>query len=173
MMIFKIIKDILNDLCDYLNVYGIWGLIVGLIFLIIGSYIRDNRKNPIILVGFFLSGIYIYMLFVITLFSRSANYNSCINLIPFSTFKNTGYPQKIITENIFLLFPMPILLNFLNPQIKKMKIMGVCLCLCITIEMLQQVFSLGHFEIDDIILNMLGSGISTILYFIMSSLYNK
>ncbi len=88
-----------------------------------------------------------------------------INLIPFKTIYNfisgkSGLKSAVynIVGNFIMLIPLSILLFLKNPKYKKIKWQFIVLfgvtCL---IEVFQLVFLAGSFDIDDIILNLLGA----------------
>lgn len=85
-----------------------------------------------------------------------------INLIPFRTMspylKNITEPYafKNIAANIVIFIP----LGFFISQIKSknaFKTLIICLCVILTIECIQLIFKIGFFDVDDIILNFIGS----------------
>lgn len=85
-----------------------------------------------------------------------------INLIPFRTMspylKNIteNFAFKNIAANIVIFIP----LGFFISQIKSknvFKTLIICLCVILTIECIQLIFKIGFFDIDDIILNFIGS----------------
>lgn len=85
-----------------------------------------------------------------------------INLIPFRTMspylKNITetYAFKNIVANIVIFIP----LGFFISQIKSknvFKTLIICLCVILTIECIQLFFKIGFFDVDDIILNFIGS----------------
>lgn len=85
-----------------------------------------------------------------------------INLIPFRSMSpylrdiTEPYAFKNIAANIVIFIP----LGFFISQIKSknvFKTLIICLCVILTIECIQLIFKIGFFDIDDIILNFIGS----------------
>lgn len=86
-----------------------------------------------------------------------------INLIPFQYatgdyLRNIGswYGFSNLVGNILVLAPLGFLLKQLYPERRFLKTMLACLIVVVEKETLQFVAAVGYFDVDDILLNMLG-----------------
>ncbi|MDY5101737.1 MAG: VanZ family protein [Agathobacter sp.] len=92
-----------------------------------------------------------------------ADHNSDYNLIPFKTIKSyiknicEKYAFMNIFGNIIPFIPLGYLGASIFPKNSFFKNTIICLMLITLIEVCQLVFSIGFFDIDDIILNLGGS----------------
>lgn len=91
--------------------------------------------------------------------------NRGYNLIPFISIKqmlNTPLGLKVglynIIGNFLMLIPLAILLPLIFDRYKKTKYyIKIIISFCLTIEILQHITKTGNFDIDDLILNIVGS----------------
>lgn len=102
---------------------------------------------------------------------RGLDSGSGINLVPFKTISaysstlHNGIPFVNLLGNIIPFIPMGFLIPMAFPtQRNIINTMISCLLLIICIEILQLIFYLGSFDIDDILLNLLSSFIGFILF---------
>lgn len=85
-----------------------------------------------------------------------------INLIPFRTMspylKNITEPYafKNIIANILVFIPLGFFISNKNPK-NVFKALIICLGVILSIELIQLFFKIGFFDVDDIILNFIGS----------------
>lgn len=85
-----------------------------------------------------------------------------INLIPFRTMspylKNITetYAFKNIIANILVFIPLGFFISSKNPK-NVFKALIICLGVILSIELIQLFFKIGFFDVDDIILNFIGS----------------
>lgn len=144
-------------------------IIISSIFIIIGNYIFGNnyidkiedkmklKKISNIIIFIY----YSILLFNMTFFARFNSFNS-YNLVPFKSIIgiiNNGSLYEIIINilgNMFVFMPIEYFLIELF-KVDKLKInLIISFTLLIIIETLQYIFKLGVFDIDDIILCLLG-----------------
>lgn len=95
-----------------------------------------------------------------------------INLIPFKSIspylKNITEPYafKNIIANILVFIPLGFFVSNKNSK-NVFKTLAICLSVILSIELIQLLFKIGFFDVDDIILNFIGSligmGINKIL----------
>lgn len=94
-----------------------------------------------------------------------------INLIPFKSITTLlksqyglGFALYNITGNFLMLVPLSILLPLINDKYQSgKKLMVLLLTIILGIELIQVLFNVGSFDIDDIILNFLGG----MLFFVL------
>ena len=91
-----------------------------------------------------------------------------INLIPFRSIspylRNIAEPYafKNIIANILAFMPLGFFIS--NKYFKNVfKAMIICLCVILSIELIQLFFKIGFFDVDDIILNFIGSLIGLLI----------
>lgn len=85
-----------------------------------------------------------------------------INLIPFRTMSpylrdiTEPYAFKNIAANIVAFIPLGFFISNKNPK-NVFKALIICLGVILSIELIQLFFKIGFFDVDDIILNFIGS----------------
>lgn len=85
-----------------------------------------------------------------------------INLIPFRTMSpyleniTETYAFKNIIANILAFIPLGFFISNKNPK-NVFKALIICLGVILSIELIQLFFKIGFFDVDDIILNFIGS----------------
>lgn len=95
-----------------------------------------------------------------------------INLIPFRTMspylKNITEPYafKNIIANILVFIPLGFFISNKNPK-NVFKALIICLGVILSIELIQLFFKIGFFDVDDIILNFIGSLIGLLISILM------
>lgn len=153
--------------------------ILGLTFFIlvyIGYLLTTKRKiafiKPWKMIIIFIFYLYIFMIISITLLSREPGSRIRVSLMPFSTFTNDIYGNAFVVENIILFIPMGFILPLLS---KSFQTLRMCItaggALSIMIEIVQFLTQRGYFQTDDIIMNIIGTGIGFgILKFIIKSI---
>ncbi|MGM7682378.1 VanZ family protein [Cytobacillus sp. Hm23] len=126
-------------------------------------------KDKKLIFGWLLFGIYFLMLIYVMFFgfSRSTYKEASYNLIPFKTIGNyvnsIGYYNASVIMinligNVIVFIPFGLFLSLLIPKLRKSSLLiFVFIWLIGSLELLQFVFSLGSFDIDDILLNTVGA----------------
>lgn len=103
------------------------------------------------------------------------------NLIPFSSISETlsliitktqglSYLFDYFLLDIILFMPLGFFLAYLYPNMKTKKFFLICFLISLLKELLQLLLNAGMFDVDDIILNVLGA---TIIYFVYKKLCHK
>ena len=94
-----------------------------------------------------------------------------LNLTPFTTIKlylrhiEKPYAYTNIVANLLFFVPVGFLIPIAFPKHKKfLKTMIICLIIVASIEIFQYITCLGFCDIDDVILNMVGSMTGFIVY---------
>lgn len=116
--------------------------------------------------------------FFVTLFTRNAQQTQQIVLIPFAVLEQARiypdvYNQMIL--NVVLFLPLGLSLPFcFTERIKHPVLMTICLglVLSITVEVLQYILQCGYSELDDVILNTIGTACGTVSYFLTRFVVN-
>lgn len=116
---------------------------------------------------------YLFLIYILFFHSLRIITYSNINLIPFTTIIRYCKYYNIFTfkfwflnifGNIILFIPFGILTPLIiNKPINIIKLFVLTLLICFSVEFCQNFFMVGQFDIDDIILNILGSLIGFLL----------
>lgn len=91
-----------------------------------------------------------------------------INLIPFRSISpylrniTEPYAFKNIIANILVFIPLGFFVSNKNPK-NVFKTLVICISVILSIECIQLLFKIGFFDVDDIILNFIGSLIGLII----------
>lgn len=101
-----------------------------------------------------------------------------VNLVPFRTIDiytsdiNSGIPFINILGNIIPFIPMGFIIPLAFSSLRSfMKTMITCLMLICSIEILQLIFYVGSFDVDDIILNQISCIIGFILFKVCKNIF--
>ncbi len=142
-------------------------------------------KNKRKILAYTIFVLYIFVLIYITLFSRGRVANNVgiweyakmsVNLVPMKTIKlyikwiaagkdNVFIPLVNLFVNLIFMIPMSICLPFIYGKFKKfMPSMVFSLTFLMLIEVMQLLTERGSFDVDDLILNMLGAVIGYLIY---------
>ncbi len=168
----RTIERILHDISGtvkYLNV----GIAIAIIYVAIYiSYVficaiigRDRRYRKGHAVSVFLLLIYVTTLMSLVFMSREVGQFEGINLKLFSTWGRTYVTRALFIENIIMFIPMGMLLPSAFKRFRKFyKCVFVCFCLTVFIELVQLIFSIGYFELDDIMTNTVGGIIGWLIW---------
>lgn len=95
-----------------------------------------------------------------------------INLIPFRAMSpylrdiTEPYAFKNIAANIVIFIPLGFFISNKNPK-NVFKALIICLGVILSIELIQLFFKIGFFDVDDIILNFIGSLIGLLISILM------
>ena len=114
-----------------------------------------------------------------TLVRHSLNDGIGVHLIPFSSFSMVEEIRSIYRSmqlNIILFMPFGMSLPFILPEKLRFKpLITVCIALIIsvTIEVCQYIFNIGMSEVDDVIMNTLGTALGTVSYLLVSLILKK
>lgn len=95
-----------------------------------------------------------------------SDHTMLINLVPFQTIKyDIVHAPYNLLANIVLFIPMGGLIPIIFKCFKSLfKTLSICITIIFFIEIMQRVTLLGSFDVDDILLNVLGSLIGYILF---------
>lgn len=143
--------------------------------------VRSNRGQVILGIGFL---IYVLLVIKYTLLQyrsprMSVNFSDylgySVNLVPFKNIEsyiirpltgsmNMDIAIKNLAGNFLLFAPLPVFLERLTKRkYSFMKIMPLTFSAIISIELIQLVFMIGNFDVDDLILNLAGAWITLVI----------
>ena len=125
-----------------------------------------------------LAGYYVVMLFNLTFLERTQEVTAC-NLIPFRTIGSVltggdGYAILInICGNFLIFMPFEFFLIELFGVKSAKKNLLICIAITVGIESLQYIFKVGMFDVDDMILSVVGMMVFYFLYRKVRNLYDN
>lgn len=120
-----------------------------------------------------LFGIYVILLFYLTLFSPTFLSQRSINLVPFKTilpFLKIGGRAMVINiiGNILAFVPIGLLFPLLEGKVSSIKnIISASFILSFIVELLQFLFALRVADVDDLILNVAGGVLGYFIYILI------
>lgn len=177
-------NNIINDILETL-IYLPIGITVILICILTGFAITLALSRFTIkitkaqllrnLAASFLIG-YIVIILFITIFSRSPGTRTGVDLIPLATIGNGAKGDAYVIENILLFVPFGFLLPISFKKIKKLwQAAGIGLIFSIAIEIIQYNTKRGHAQTDDVLMNVIGTGIGFLAcsYWLWHDIFNK
>lgn len=124
---------------------------------LLSEKVKDKRKFFLLV----LLGMYLLIVFSATVFFRSAVQNGKIVAIPMWIYMevmkgNPSVTSMDIVYNLFLLFPMGMLLAGIFPSIKVGHVLLLGLLISLGIETLQYLLCRGVSQLDDLVHNSIG-----------------
>lgn len=134
-----------------------------IVIYIFAYYICKLKKHTLdkfecALQAFLLS--YIFLVFSSTVLSRQSFNEYRYELMPFASlyawYKGHTYAPIADIYNVIMFYPIGLLLAVLMPQ-KMQRLLRIGVGMSLLIEFLQLILQRGMFEVDDIILNTLGT----------------
>lgn len=175
-----IIRDITGYLSQYMDsaliiatVLATAKFVASLVALLIGkkrAYWSRWIKTLISLPVDFAAVFYVFMVVVITFFSRLEGSTDIVNLELFSTFRPDMLSKKFIVENIVMFIPLGIFLRWYG---LKRVWLGVAFIMASStlIELMQYLTGRGHAEVDDILTNTIGGIMGFIVMKLIFGIY--
>ncbi len=154
-------KYVLRDLTSMLRFLP-YGLVVGIIAVIILCVMNKRRvkkqKKPLAVAAIVSYFMYVAIMLIITFLSRENGSSNGIDLELFSTWGINDRNNAYVIENILLFIPY----GFVSVWVfASMRSLFTCTLLGLVsslgIEYLQMMTERGHFQIDDIITNTIGT----------------
>jgi glycopeptide antibiotics resistance protein len=157
-----------------------FGVCIMFLVMILGVY---KKKQETLLQGSIQSSFLVYVFMVLTLtgyfilFREIAAHGwwhrvlhrvqtkERINLHPFLMFRQFRLASTQVIGNLVMLLPLGIYIPLLFPGLSGFfRVFIICLCVSISIELMQLITSVRSTDIDDVILNTFGAVIGYVLY---------
>lgn len=169
----EIVLHVIKDIFNYLEVYAGSATTVALIVLCFrvvynliirkATTVENNerlwRRTLLTLIRDFVAAFYLYMVIAITFFSRLEGSTDIVNLKLFSTFSTSMQDKVFIVENVLMFIPLGIFVWWYGCRRYRYACLFFLLS-CVIIEIVQYTTGRGKLEIDDILTNTVGAGIS-------------
>lgn len=150
-------------------------------YLIYSSDLKESVKKIILNIIWWYGAIFYSAILGFIFFGgarRDYDYSGLIpNYIPFSSivrsvrvFQEWGDLKNLIgiLGNSVLVAPLSFLLSFKARPTKKIYVLGSLLIVLVCVEIVQQVLHVGVFDIDDVILNLIGAGLGILAQIIIT-----
>lgn len=135
---------------------------------------RNSRYNPLYIRMIGLGALTVSVLYI-TLFSRTPGLVRTVKIVPFwslvQCFSEDYSKSILIILNVLLFLPIGFILASLISHVFLSGLL--CLALSVTIEGLQFFTYLGCFDIDDIIMNLIGGLLGILLYLLLHKKIEK
>lgn len=175
---------VMRDVMQTINLYLPYAVLTG-ISVMIGFYLLQkivgkakyrlsSKNNRIRFFLFYLFYVYCYLVIAITYLSRELGSRKGVSLKIFGTYSASPQSQAYMVENVLMFIPFGILLPLLW---KPFRLTTWCLCAgllgSLTIEISQYLSQRGYFQVDDIILNVLGTMIGYVLISCLKAVRGK
>lgn len=161
-----IIKDIGKEL-EYLPYAILLGLLV---YFAIKIILRKGNK-PHYYFSIVILLVYLFVLVNITLFEREPGSRTAISLNLFETLGDSR-SNAYVVENVLLFIPFGFLLAIL---FRSMRNFVLCLAVgaisSLIIETIQLVAQRGYFQVDDILMNSIGTVIGCVCFWITAGIH--
>jgi len=148
------------------------------LIILVGWALFSASSNLIIRrIGFVLLIVVTLAILYITIFSRS-RINASVHPVPFSTFQRAKVYSGLyiyMVLNMIMFMPVGFTLPFVlygKPVKRILWTIFLGFLLSIFIEAIQEIFSIGYADIDDVIVNTLGTAIGSFSY-LLSLMFTK
>lgn len=157
-----IIKDVGKEL-EYLPYAILFGLLAYIaVKIIIPKRNKDNHYFMKVMLS-----IYLFALIHITLFEREPGSRTAVSLILFETFGDSR-ANAYVMENVLLFMPFGFFPAFLFRPMRKLFVSIVAGVFCsLIIETIQLITQRGYFQLDDILMNGIGSAAGCICFWLI------
>lgn len=176
MVLLNALYDIVQAYSEYRTqalLFGMAATIIYAMFAVIGALYRlivkkQHEKFSHVLarvILFAILGFYMSYVIYLTLSGREAGSRDGINLDLFSTLIGPHGVTVVGLENILLFVPFGILIPLIWRRFRRWhKVALLGFCLSFVIENIQLFTKRGYFELDDILLNTVGTIVGYIIY---------
>lgn len=176
-MLYKImIQDLVEPLL-YLPKGLIYGAILIVVLILINGLWYQFRSclfiSPIKIICLGLFAAYMYTLLQQTYFSRPPGSRNTVSLILGETWQGSVRSEAYVIENILMMIPFGVLLPIiLKPAENVLCCISLGFFFSISLEYAQFLSQRGHMQIDDVVMNVIGTVIGY-LFFISVKLFQR
>lgn len=158
----------------YSNIFVAARIILALALFIFIKFIINKKVNSKYIDLLFC--LYFILILMLTLFKNDNGWTGNINLNPLEVFKDIKSSSNgliLLVGNICMYIPIGIYIEYRFFNKKSTLKIGLFLIYIFLIELIQNIFKKGVFDIDDIILNLIGFLIGVFLVKEIKKLKNK
>lgn len=168
-ILYKIIAQDMIEPLTYLPIGLICGVILITVFILINGLWYQFRKclllSPAKVICLGLFAAYMYMLLQQTYFSRVPGSRNTVSLILGETWQGSIQSKAYVIENVLMMIPFGVLLPYIfKPAENIFCCIPLGLFFSVNIEYAQFLSKRGHMEVDDVVMNVLGTAIGYLFF---------
>lgn len=174
MSCYKFLDNVIFSISMSSNIFVATRIILALAFFIFIKFIINKKVNSKYIDLLFC--LYFILILMLTLFKNDNGWTGNINLNPLEVFKDIKSSSNgliLLVGNICMYIPIGIYIEYRFFNKKSTLKIGLFLIYIFLIELIQHIFKKGVFDIDDIILNLIGFLIGVFLVKGIKKLKNK
>ena len=168
------LDNVILSISMYSNIFVAARIILALALFIFIKFIINKKVNSKYIDLLFC--LYFILILMLTLFKNDNGWTGNINLNPLEVFKDIKSSSNgliLLVGNICMYIPIGIYIEYRFFNKKSTLKIGLFLIYIFLIELIQNIFKKGVFDIDDIILNLIGFLIGVFLVKEIKKLKNK
>lgn len=173
----NMIEEVLGDIITAFLHYGPMAAITG-VLVILGIVLLSGAKDAKEIeltwenirkyILFYIFYVYCFIMISITILSRAPGSRKTVDMQLFSTFSANVSDNIFPLENVLLFIPLGLLLPLLWEGLNHLTyVLLIGLLFSIMIEAIQFITQRGFFQTDDILLNLIGTGIGALIYYVL------
>lgn len=174
MSCYKFLDNVILSISMSSNIFVATRIILALALFIFIKFIINKKVNSKYIDLLFC--LYFILILMLTLFKNDNGWTGNINLNPLEVFKDIKSSSNgliLLVGNICMYIPIGIYIEYRFFNKKSTLKIGLFLIYIFLIELIQHIFKKGVFDIDDIILNLIGFLIGVFLVKGIKKLKNK
>ena len=174
MSCYKFLDNVIFSISMSSNIFVATRIILALAFFIFIKFIINKKVNSKYIDLLFC--LYFILILMLTLFKNDNGWTGNINLNPLEVFKDIKSSSNgliLLVGNICMYIPIGIYIEYRFFNKKNTLKIGLFLIYIFLIELIQHILKKGVFDIDDIILNLIGFLIGVFLVKGIKKLKNK
>lgn len=174
MSCYKFLDNVIFSISMSSNIFVATRIILALALFIFIKFIINKKVNSKYIDLLFC--LYFILILMLTLFKNDNGWTGNINLNPLEVFKDIKSSSNgliLLVGNICMYIPIGIYIEYRFFNKKSTLKIGLFLIYIFLIELIQHIFKKGVFDIDDIILNLIGFLIGVFLVKGIKKLKNK
>lgn len=174
MSCYKFLDNVILSISMSSNIFVAARIILALALFIFIKFIINKKVNSKYIDLLFC--LYFILILMLTLFKNDNGWTGNINLNPLEVFKDIKSSSNgliLLVGNICMYIPIGIYIEYRFFNKKSTLKIGLFLIYIFLIELIQNIFKKGVFDIDDIILNLIGFLIGVFLVKEIKKLKNK
>lgn len=174
MSCYKFLDNVILSISMSSNIFVATRIILALALFIFIKFIINKKVNSKYIDLLFC--LYFILILMLTLFKNDNGWTGNINLNPLEVFKDIKSSSNgliLLVGNICMYIPIGIYIEYRFFNKKNTLKIGLFLIYIFLIELIQHIFKKGVFDIDDIILNLIGFLIGVFLVKGIKKLKNK
>lgn len=170
-----VLKDI-SDVSCFLPQSILIGAVLTIIYCVIVfgiMNINKKQKSCIHALSVFFLLTYVIIILEIAIFSREPGSRNGICMRLFGTWGDNEQMQAYVIENILLFIPFGFLFPLAFNRLRRRYTILTALVMSVFIEVVQLIAKCGFCQLDDVVMNVLGSGVGLSVYIIMNRITYK